>query len=173
MTHSVPWQQRLSSGTEDIQDEVIRWYQQTRHGKGYVPTMIWGTLQTEAYATVILRRVVEFLEVPDDVPAGVVKRMERQQVLYDGEHHYDVILGEQALYTNIGGPEVMREQMERLLRDIDLSSLSLGVLGPVSWIMHSPSGRCRCLFGNAMEPYNTRSLCRHVSSGGPSPICGP
>jgi hypothetical protein len=120
MTNSVSWQQRLSTGTEDIQDEVIRWYRQTRHGKAYLPTMIWGTLQTEAYATVILRQVVDFLGIPDDVPAGVAKRMERQQVLYDGEHHYDVILGEQALYTNIGGSEVMGEQMERLLRDIDL-----------------------------------------------------
>ncbi|MEU6356792.1 Scr1 family TA system antitoxin-like transcriptional regulator [Streptomyces sp. NPDC047072] len=128
MTNLVPWQQRLSSGTEDIQDEVIRWYQQTRHGKAYIPAMIWGTLQTEAYATVILRRVVDFLEVPNDVPAGVAKRMERQQVLYDGEHHYDVILGEQALYTNVGGPTVMREQMQRLLRDFDLPSLKLGIL---------------------------------------------
>ncbi|MFF9000171.1 DUF5753 domain-containing protein [Streptomyces achromogenes] len=128
MTSAIPWQQRLSTGTEDIQDEVIRWYQGTRHGKAYVPCMIWGTLQTDAYATVILRRVVTFLGVPDDVPAGVAKRMERQQVLYDGEHHYDVILGEQALYTNVGGPEVMRGQMERLLRDMDLPSLRLGIL---------------------------------------------
>ncbi|GAA2234450.1 DUF5753 domain-containing protein [Streptomyces nogalater] len=128
MTSAIPWQQRLSTGTEDIQDEVIRWYQQTRHGKAYVPGMIWGTLQTDAYATVILRRVVTFLGVPDDVPAGVAKRMERQQVLYDGEHHYDVILGEQALYTNVGGPGVMREQMERLLGDMDLPSLRLGIL---------------------------------------------
>jgi hypothetical protein len=90
--------------------------------------MIWGTLQTEAYATVILRQVVEFLGVPDDVPAGVAKRMERQQVLYDGEHHYEVVLGEQALYTNVGGPGVMCGQMERLLRDIALPSLTLGVL---------------------------------------------
>ncbi|MFE2834450.1 Scr1 family TA system antitoxin-like transcriptional regulator [Streptomyces mirabilis] len=89
--------------------------------------MMWGILQTEAYATVILRQVVDFLGVPDDVPAGVAKRMERQQVLYNGDHHFDVILGEQALYTNIGGPEVLREQMERLLQDIDLPSLSLGV----------------------------------------------
>ncbi|MFF4542771.1 DUF5753 domain-containing protein [Streptomyces sp. NPDC001435] len=124
----IPWQQRLSTGTEDIQDEVISWYQQTRHGRAYIPTMIWGTLQTEAYATVILRQVVDFLGVPDDVPAGVAKRMERQKVLYDGEHHYEVILGEQALYTNVGGAKVMREQMERLLRDRDLPSLSLGIL---------------------------------------------
>ncbi|MEU8988940.1 DUF5753 domain-containing protein [Streptomyces sp. NPDC048558] len=128
MTRLIPWQQRLSTGTEDIQSEVIDWYRRTRHGKAYVPTMIWGTLQTEAYATVILRQVVEFLGVPDDVPAGVAKRMERQQVLYDSEYHYDVILGEQALYTNVGGPVVMRGQMERLLRDIDLPSVTLGVL---------------------------------------------
>ncbi|MBX9398016.1 DUF5753 domain-containing protein [Streptomyces sp. TRM72054] len=128
MTNLVPWQQRLSTGTEDIQDEVVRVYQQTRHSKAYVPTMMWGTLQTEAYATVILRQVVEFLGVPDDVPAGVAKRMERQRVLYDGEHRFDVILGEQALYTNVGGPIVMRGQMERLLRDFDLPSLRLGIV---------------------------------------------
>ncbi|MEV6485043.1 DUF5753 domain-containing protein [Streptomyces sp. NPDC051576] len=138
MTSSIPWQQRLSSGTEDIQDEVIRWYQQTPYGKGYVPNMIWGTLQTEAYATVILRRVVDFLGVPDDVQAGVAKRMERQQVLYDGEHRYDVILGEQGLYTNVGGPEVMCEQMERLLRDIDLPSLTLGVLATTAEVSVVP-----------------------------------
>ncbi|WP_234328549.1 DUF5753 domain-containing protein [Streptomyces rimosus] len=111
-----------------MQDDVIRWYQETREGKAYVPTMVWGTLQTEAYATVILRQVVDFLGVPDDVPAGVAKRMQRQKVLYDREHHYDVILGEQALYTNVGGPEVMRPQVDRLLRDIDLPSLTLGIL---------------------------------------------
>ncbi|WP_328502947.1 DUF5753 domain-containing protein [Streptomyces sp. NBC_00457] len=138
MTSIIPWQQRLSTGTEDIQDEVIRWYQQTRNGKGYVPDMIWGTLQTEAYATVILRRVVDFLGVPDDVPAGVAKRMERQQVLYDGEHQYEVILGEQALYTNVGGPEVMRGQMERLLRDIDLPSLTLGILAATAEVSVVP-----------------------------------
>ncbi|WTF82688.1 DUF5753 domain-containing protein [Streptomyces sp. NBC_01594] len=87
-----------------------------------------GTLQTEAYATVILKQVVAFLGILDDVPAGVAKRMERQRVLRDGDHHYDVILGEQALYTNIGGPEVIRGQVGRLLRDIDLPSLTLGIV---------------------------------------------
>lgn len=106
----------------------MRWYQRTREGKAYVPTMIWGTLQTEAYATVILGQVVDFLGIPNDVPAGVAKRMQRQRVLYDGEHHYDVVLGEQALYTNVGGPDVMRDQIERLLRELDLASLTLGIL---------------------------------------------
>lgn len=128
MTSSVPWRESLSTGTEAIQTEVVNRYRETREGVAYVPTMIWGTLQTEAYATVILDQVVEFLGVPNDVPAGVAKRMLRQQVLYDGEHHYDVVLGEQALYTDIGGPEVMREQIDRILRDIDLPSLTLGIV---------------------------------------------
>ncbi|MFF0590982.1 DUF5753 domain-containing protein [Streptomyces sp. NPDC003781] len=128
MAESVPWQELLSTGTEAVQEDVIRWYQRTKEGKAYVPNMIWGTLQTEAYATAILQQVVHFLGVPDDVPAGVAKRMERQRVLHEGEHHYDVILGEQALYTNIGGPTVMRGQIDRLLRDIDLPSLTLGII---------------------------------------------
>ncbi|HEY8985880.1 MAG TPA: DUF5753 domain-containing protein [Streptomyces sp.] len=128
MSQSTPWQQRLATGTEDIQGEVVELYQRSRSSKAFLPTMIWGTFQTEEYATVILRQVVEFLGVPDDVPAGVAKRMERQKVLYDGRHEYDVVLGEQALYTNVGGALVMRGQMERLLRDIELPSLRLGVL---------------------------------------------
>ncbi|MFF8502662.1 DUF5753 domain-containing protein [Streptomyces anulatus] len=128
MTSSVPWQERLSAGTEAVQEEVIRWYQETPHGQAYVPDMVWGTFQTEAYATVILGQVVDFLGVPNDVPAGVARRMQRQQVLYDGEHRYDVVLGEQALYTNIGGPEVMVEQIDRILRDIDQPSLTLGII---------------------------------------------
>ncbi|MFM9445365.1 DUF5753 domain-containing protein [Streptomyces acidiscabies] len=128
MTASTPWQQRLATGTEDIQDEVVALYRRSRRSRAFLPTMIWGTLQTEAYATVILRQVVEFLGVPDDVPAGVAKRMERQGVLYDGEHEYEVVLGEQALYTNVGGAKVMREQLQRLLREIELTSLKLGIL---------------------------------------------
>ncbi|MGW5736698.1 MULTISPECIES: DUF5753 domain-containing protein [Streptomyces] len=140
MTHVTPWQQRLASGTEDIQAEVIDWYQNTTDGKAYIPQMIWGTLQTEAYATVILQWVVSFLDTTDDVPAGVAKRMERQQVLRDGKHHYNVILGEQALYTNVGGPAVMREQMERLLADIDLPSLSLGITPRAAPLHTLPEG---------------------------------
>ncbi|NGO79882.1 DNA-binding protein [Streptomyces sp. YC504] len=138
MTTVTPWTQRLATGTEDIQAEVIDWYQRTPRGKAYVPTMIWGTLQTEAYATVILKHVVDFLDIRDDVPAGVAKRMERQKVLHDGEHHYDVILGEQALYTNVGGPKVMAEQMERLLRDMDLNSLTFGIIPTTAEITTVP-----------------------------------
>ncbi|WP_234445402.1 Scr1 family TA system antitoxin-like transcriptional regulator [Streptomyces rimosus] len=54
--------------------------------------------------------------------------MRRQEVLYDGDQRYDVILGEQTLYTNVGGPELMQAQTDRLLHDIDLPSLTLRIL---------------------------------------------
>ncbi|MEU6976800.1 Scr1 family TA system antitoxin-like transcriptional regulator [Streptomyces sp. NPDC046371] len=64
--------------------------------------------------------------------------MQRQRVLHDGDHHYHVILGEQALYTNIGGPEIMRGQITRLLRDIDLPSLTLGIVTAAAGLPSSP-----------------------------------
>ncbi|MGH3897939.1 MAG: Scr1 family TA system antitoxin-like transcriptional regulator [Pseudonocardiaceae bacterium] len=49
--------------------------------------------------------MVDFFEIPDDIDAGVAARMERQQSLYRGDRRYNVVLGEQALHTNIGGPD--------------------------------------------------------------------
>ncbi|MGH1556274.1 Scr1 family TA system antitoxin-like transcriptional regulator [Streptomyces sp. L7] len=50
----------------------------------------------------------------------------------------DVALGEQGLHTNVGGPEVMCGQMERLLRDIDLPLLTLGVLATTAEVSVVP-----------------------------------
>ncbi|GAA2666534.1 hypothetical protein GCM10010400_28880 [Streptomyces aculeolatus] len=128
MDQHIPWQQRLSDGTAPVQEEIIDQYRAVRDSRSWIPTMIWGTLQTRAYASVILRQVVDFLGTPDDVEAGVAARMERQQVLYEPGRHFDVLLGEQALYTNIGGPAVMAGQMDRLLADFDQPTLRLGIL---------------------------------------------
>ncbi|WP_344896442.1 Scr1 family TA system antitoxin-like transcriptional regulator [Actinomadura meridiana] len=54
--------------------------------------------------------------------------MERQQFLYDGDRRYNVLLGEQALYTNVGGHDVLRGQLDRLLAILTLPRLSLGVI---------------------------------------------
>lgn len=39
-----------------------------------------------------------------------------------------MVLGEQALYTNFGGPEVMKGQLDRLLAVMRLPRLSLGII---------------------------------------------
>jgi hypothetical protein len=57
-------------------------------------------------------QVVNYHEIPDDCEAAVARLLERQQHLYRGERIFNVLLGEQALYTNFGGPDVMKAQLD-------------------------------------------------------------
>ncbi|MEV1245065.1 helix-turn-helix transcriptional regulator [Nonomuraea sp. NPDC049750] len=123
------WRRALRTGTRQRQQRSLDLYEKTHTIRVYNPNMIWGTLQTAEYAETILRQLVGFLDdVPDDVDEGVAARMERQQYLYRGDRRFNVILGEQALYTNVGGPSVMRGQLDRLLAAISLPRLSLGII---------------------------------------------
>lgn len=124
----VEWRRLLHTGTRRRQRASVGLYEQTRRFRVYEPSVMWGSLQTAEYATALLRQAVEFYEVPDDVEEGVSARMERQQMLYRGDRRYGVLLGEQALYTHVGGPEVMRGQLERLLAAMVLPRLSLGII---------------------------------------------
>ncbi|MER8068015.1 Scr1 family TA system antitoxin-like transcriptional regulator [Streptomyces sp. NPDC094034] len=45
----------------------------------------------------------------------MAKRLERQQYPYRGDRAFNVLLVEQALYTNFGGPNAMRGQLDRVL----------------------------------------------------------
>ncbi|MFI6299522.1 helix-turn-helix domain-containing protein [Nonomuraea sp. NPDC050790] len=123
------WRRALQAGTRLRQRRSLDIYEKTHVFRVYNPDMIWGTLQTAEYAEVILRQIVHFVGgVPDDVDAGVAARLERQQYLYRGDRRFNVILGEQALYTNIGGASVMRGQLDRLLAVMSLPRLSLGII---------------------------------------------
>ncbi|MCC9309090.1 DUF5753 domain-containing protein [Kitasatospora sp. RB6PN24] len=100
----------------------------TRNYAGYHPDIIWGNLQTPEYAAAMLRLVVDFHEIPDDIEAGVAARTARAQYIGQEGRTYHVLLGEQALLTNIGGADVMRGQLQRLLDATTLPGLTLGVI---------------------------------------------
>jgi transcriptional regulator with XRE-family HTH domain len=122
------WRRTLRSGTKARQGQSLSLYRKTRVFRVYHPNLVWGTLQTAEYAEVILRQVIDYHEIPDDIDAGIAARMERQQFLYKGDRRFSVILGEQALLTNVGGPDVMRGQLDRLLAVLSLPRLSLGII---------------------------------------------
>lgn len=124
----IEWRRQLRSGTKARQGHSLNLYDKTRVFRVFHPNLIWGTLQTAEYAAAVLGQVVAYHEIPDDIDSGVAARMERQQFLYKGDRRYNVILGEQALLTNIGGAEVMRGQLDRLLAVLSLPRLSLGVI---------------------------------------------
>ncbi|MDX2552538.1 helix-turn-helix domain-containing protein [Streptomyces stelliscabiei] len=122
------WRRQLQTGVEKRQRQAIPVYAKTKVFRIWHPTLIWGTLQTADYAAEVFQQGVSYYEIPNDIDAAVAKRLERQQYLYQGERIFNVLLGEQALYTNFGGPEVMKGQLDRLLAVMRLPRLSLGIV---------------------------------------------
>ncbi|MFF8319007.1 helix-turn-helix domain-containing protein [Streptomyces bobili] len=122
------WRRQLQDGAESRQRKAIPVYDGTRVFRIWYPGMVWGTLQTREYAAEVFTQVMNYYDIPDDIEAAVAGRLERQRYLHEGDRIFNVLLGEQALYTNFGGPDVMRGQLDRLLADLGLTRLSLGII---------------------------------------------
>ncbi|MFE4539604.1 helix-turn-helix domain-containing protein [Streptomyces scopuliridis] len=122
------WRRQLRNGAAPRQERALPVYARTKVFRVWHPTVVWGTLQTAEYAAETFRQVVDYYEIPDDTESAVAKRLERQQYLYRGDRIFNVLLAEQTLYTNFGGPEVMRGQLDRLLAVMTLPRLSLGIV---------------------------------------------
>ncbi|MFG2888030.1 helix-turn-helix domain-containing protein [Streptomyces sp. NPDC048248] len=122
------WRRQLQDGAANRQRRSLPLYQKTKVFRIWEPNVIWGTIQTADYAEAIFDEVSGFHESPPDTEAAVAKRLERQKYLYEGNRIFNVLLGEQALYSNHGGSEVMRAQLDRLLSVLALPRLSLGIV---------------------------------------------
>ncbi|MBO4259949.1 helix-turn-helix domain-containing protein [Streptomyces griseorubiginosus] len=142
------WRRQLQTGVEKRQRKAIPVYAKTKVFRVWHPTLIWGTLQTAQYAAEVFAQGVSYYEIPNDAEAAVAKRLERQQYLYQGDRIFNVLLGEQALYTNFGGPEVMKGQLDRLLAVMRLPRLSVGIV--------PKSARTSIWPGNAFSMFDDR-----------------
>jgi transcriptional regulator with XRE-family HTH domain len=106
----------------------------------FSPELIPGLLQIPDYARALINFAWE--SQPEEFARRLELRMERASVLTRTHRpplHYWCILGEAALRTNIGGPKVMRAQIEHLVRlNRTLSNLVIQVLplgsGPHAFI---------------------------------------
>jgi transcriptional regulator with XRE-family HTH domain len=124
----VEWRRMLGTGTRRRQLASVRLEAQTRLFRWYEPVLVPGILHTAEYAAAVLRQVIDFYGIPDDLTAGVAARMERQQILYRGDHRFHFVLAEQALRTMVADTTVMSGQLDRLLTVLSLPRLSLGIL---------------------------------------------
>jgi transcriptional regulator with XRE-family HTH domain len=96
--------------------------------RAYEPHFIPGLLQTEDYARALLR--IGFPQgTKQEIDRRVALRMERQELLSrpDGPHLW-VVMDETVLRLHIGGPEVMRAQVDRLIEAVQLSNVTLQVV---------------------------------------------
>ncbi|MGH3737188.1 MAG: DUF5753 domain-containing protein [Micromonosporaceae bacterium] len=124
----VEWRRMLGSGTRRRQRVSRNLEAQTQLMRWYEPALIPGILHTAEYAEAVLRRVIAFYAIPDDLEAGVAARMERQQVLYRGDHRFHFVISQQALHTTVGDRDVMIGQLDRLLAVMSLPRVVLGIL---------------------------------------------
>ncbi|WP_433727723.1 helix-turn-helix domain-containing protein [Nocardia sp. CA-129566] len=134
----VEWRRVLSTGTKRGQDALVKLAGRTRITRVYQPYVIPGLLQTAEYAEEILRQAIDFYRIPDDLDLGVAKRLERQQVLYKGDHRFHILIGEQALLTDAANDSVMIGQLDRLLAAMGLPRVAFGVV-PLNAYCPAPS----------------------------------
>lgn len=86
--------------------------------------IVHGLLQTEDYARALIMSADAVID-PPDMHKFLKLRMDRQQRLTgDNPMVLRVVLGESALYTEVGGPAVLRDQLDHL---IDLAETSTNI----------------------------------------------
>ncbi|WP_030784049.1 helix-turn-helix domain-containing protein [Streptomyces sp. NRRL S-920] len=96
--------------------------------RSYEPHFVPGLLQTEEYARGVMRSGAIGQTRPADIERYVALRMERQALLTrEDAPRLWVVMDETALRRPVGGPEVMREQLDRLLEATELPHVTLQV----------------------------------------------
>lgn len=122
------WQ---SYGTEALKqdfDEYVGLESEASLLKEYCFELIPGLLQTESYATELMRAWLPSVE-PSVAEERAALRAQRQANLY-GEQPLALhaVLHECALRQQVGGPDVMRPQLQHLLSMSELSHVTIQVL---------------------------------------------
>ncbi|MFG1928816.1 helix-turn-helix domain-containing protein [Cryptosporangium sp. NPDC048952] len=105
----------LGPGTAPVFRELLAYEAEAAVMQSWQPTLVPGLLQTEAYARALMK-ASPLLHEPEEIERQVKIRIERQSVLdrKRGAPQLRVVLWEAALRPVIGGPAVMRDQLERL-----------------------------------------------------------
>jgi transcriptional regulator with XRE-family HTH domain len=94
----------------------------------YESLFIPGLLQTEDYARAVIRAVLPWAS-RDEVERRVEVRMERQEVLRnDNPLELWVIVDEAALRRQVGGPAVMRAQLNHLMEAAELPNITFQLI---------------------------------------------
>lgn len=143
----VDWRRSLRSGTKLRQRAAVDAYEKTTLFRVWEPSVIPGLLQTPDYARGILRTVVDFHGVPDDVEDGVRARIDAQRVLTHGDRRFLLLIGQAALYTGVGDANVMRDQLQRLREVSRMPRVTLGVV-PLSAPYTVPRNNAFTLYDN-------------------------
>lgn len=120
-----------SGGIADWQADIATLEASARSLCGYQPSMVFGLLQTVAYAKEVLTipgGPVLTGATPEDIEALIAERIKRQGLLYAPGRLVRMVIGQAALTVHFGSIETLLGQLDRLVALSDLSSVDLRVL---------------------------------------------
>lgn len=123
------WRRVERPGLRRAQEAVLPLWERTRQFRIYSPFLIPGPVQTPAYIRALLATIRDRRpNRVDDIEAAIQVRVAKQHVTREGDHRFAIVLEESTLRHRIGGPDVLREQLDHLLAAMDLPSVVLGVI---------------------------------------------
>ncbi|MGW0734680.1 helix-turn-helix domain-containing protein [Streptomyces sp. NPDC002851] len=96
--------------------------------RSYEPHFVPGLLQTEEYARAVMRSGAVGQTRPEDIERHVALRMQRQDLLTGDEApRLWAVLDETVLRRPVGGPGVLRAQVDRLLEATESPQVTLQI----------------------------------------------
>ncbi|WP_087883911.1 helix-turn-helix domain-containing protein [Streptomyces alboflavus] len=122
------WRRQLASGHRGVQEKYVAEYRRTSALRGYEATVVPGLFQTPEYARHLLIANADLMGTPRDTEAAVRARMKRQEVLYEMDKTFRILLWEGALHALVCPPEVMAGQLDRLMGLMGMTSVSFGIV---------------------------------------------
>lgn len=145
-------------GMKNIQLEAMDEYAKTKLFRVYESVHIPGWLQTLDYTRAQFTLHAHIHGLPlDDVEEAAHNRMARKKFLGTGRPAFAFVLEEMALCNNVGGRDVMDEQLDYLIQVEQMPYVSIGVI---------PLGQVRALFpGDGFYLYDEKLLRQEFWSG--------
>jgi transcriptional regulator with XRE-family HTH domain len=123
------WRRDHRAGMKHIQIRNMPLYERTKLLRVYEAVNFPGYLQTFRYAVAQGTIHAHQFELPvEEVEQAARNRLERQQFLGTGTNAFVFVMEAAALYTNVGGVEVMSEQFDRLLEVAAMPYVSVGII---------------------------------------------
>jgi len=123
------WRHRMRNGLRQLQSSSVRFFRETELFRVYSCSLVPGLLQTEGYATAVLRTSARFQGLPvDDSAEAARARVERSQVIHESGHRFVLLIEESVLHHQMGDADAMAAQLGYLLTAGALPAVSLGII---------------------------------------------
>ncbi|MGW1039313.1 DUF5753 domain-containing protein [Streptomyces sp. NPDC002547] len=125
----IDWTEQIRDGLKPLQERSVPRYKATELFRFYSSTLVPGLLQTEEYATAVLRVAARFHDLPVSESSEAARaRLNRSSVIREPGHRFDFVIEESVLRCQIADPHVLSAQLRHLLPLDAVPAVSLGII---------------------------------------------